>query len=107
MHMSVFKKGCKTKPNNYRPVSLTSVICKMLETIIKTHLMDLLESNHLLSDVQHGFRSGRSCELQLLRVVNHWIDCIDTGKDIDILYLDFQKVFDKVPHKHLIHKLEA
>jgi len=54
--MSIFKKGCRTKPNNYRPVSLTSVICKMLETIIKTHLMDHLESNHL---VQYEFHSGK------------------------------------------------
>jgi len=75
----------------------------MLETIIKTHLMDHLESNHLLSDIQYRFRSGRS---QLLRVVNHWIDCIDAGKDINILHLDLQKAFDKVPHKCLIHKLE-
>ena len=60
----------------------------MLEAIIKTHLMEHLESNSLLSDVQYGFRSGRSSELQLLRVVNHWTDCIDAGKDIDVLYLD-------------------
>ena len=66
-----------------------------------------LESNLLLSDVQYGFRSGRSCELQLLRVVNHWTDCFDAGKDIDILYLDLQNAFDKIPHKLLICKLEA
>jgi len=103
----IFKNSCRTKPNNCHPVSLTSVICKMLETIIKTHIMDHLESNHLLPDMQYRFCSGRFCELQLLRVVNHWIDYIDAGKDIDILYLDLQKAFDKVPHKRLIHKLKA
>ena len=79
----------------------------MLEAIIKTHLIEHLEPNLLLSDVQYGFCSGRSCELQLLRVVNHWTDCFDVGKDIDILYLNLQKAFDKVPHKLLICKLEA
>ena len=83
----IFKQGCRTKPSKYRLVSLTSVISKMLEAIIKTHLMEHLESNSLLSDVQYGFCSGRSCELQLLRVVNHWTDCFDAGKDIDILHV--------------------
>jgi len=66
-----------------------------------------MDHQHLLSEVQYGFHSGRSCELQLLRVVDHWIGCIDAGKDIDILYLVLLKGFDKVPHKRLIHKLEA
>ena len=105
--VAIQKKGSKRDVRNYRPVSLTSVICKMLEAIIKNHMLHHLESNSLLSDHQYGFRPGRSCELQLLRIVNEWTLCLDERKPIDILYLDFQKAFDKVPHKRLISKLQA
>ena len=60
----IFKKGDRHKPSNYRPVSLTSVCCKILEHIVHSHLMGHLDNNHLLSDVQHGFRKKRYCESQ-------------------------------------------
>ena len=69
--------------------------------------MEHLESNCSLSDVQYGFHSGRSCKLQLLTVANYWTGCFDAGKNIDVLYLDLQKAFDKVPHKRLMYKPEA
>ena len=105
--VAIHKKGSKRDVRNYRPVSLTSVICKMLEAIIKNHILHHLELHSLLSDHQYGFRPGRSCELQLLRIVNEWTLCLDERKPTDILYLDFQKAFDKVPHIRLISKLQA
>ena len=66
-----------------------------------------LKSNSLLSDHQYGFHPGRSCELQLLRIVNELTLFLDERKPIDILYLDFQKAFDKVLHRRLVSKLQA
>ena len=83
--VAIHKKGSKRDVRNYRPVSLTSVICKMLEAIIKNHILHHLESNSLLSDHQYGFRPGRYCKLQLLRIMTL---CLDERKPIDILYLE-------------------
>ncbi|CAL4065460.1 unnamed protein product, partial [Meganyctiphanes norvegica] len=57
----IFKKGNRNDPANYRPVSLTSQVCKVLETIVREQLFNHLKSNNLLSEEQHGFREGRSC----------------------------------------------
>ena len=62
----VFKKGDRAKAENYRPISLTSIACKLLEHIIHSSIMDFLDDNSILSDFQHGFRHGRSCETQLI-----------------------------------------
>ena len=62
----LFKKGDKSKASNYRPVSLTSICSKAMEYIIHSHLMKYLDSHHILSDQQHGFRKRRSCESQLI-----------------------------------------
>ena len=62
----VFKKGSKHEAVNYRPVSLTCVLCKLLEHIICKHILDHLESYNILTSFQHGFRSGHSCESQLI-----------------------------------------
>ena len=79
----------------------------MLESIIKDYIMQHLASNSLLNDHQYGFRPGRSCELQLLRILNDWTQCLDNKILVDILYLDYQKAFHKVPHQRLISKLQA
>ena len=101
------KKGSKQQACNYRPISLTSVICKMLEAIIKEHIMNHLLTHNLLSDYQHGFCSGKSCETQLLRVMNAWMESLESHHEVDIIDLVFQKAFDKVSHEHLLAKVKS
>ena len=103
---AIFKKGDKRKPNNYRPVSLTCIICKIIESIIRDKIMEHMENNNLFSNKQFGFLNGRSTVLQLLTVLDKWTKIIDEGGTIDCVYFDFKKAFDKVPHQRLIHKAE-
>jgi Reverse transcriptase (RNA-dependent DNA polymerase) len=103
----IYKKGSKADPANYRPVSLTSVCCKMLESIIRDELMDHLSSNGLLEDSQHGFVPGRSCATNLIEFMDFVTAKMDAGGSVDTVFLDFAKAFDKVPHKRLIEKLKA
>ena len=104
---AIFKKGAKSDPGNYRPVSLTSVVCKVLESFVRDQLVDHMEKNLLFSDCQHGFRRHRSCVTQLLDAMNDFTDLIENGECIDAIYLDFRKAFDTVPHQRLINKLSA
>ena len=101
----IFKKGDKKDPGNYRPVSLTSVTCKVLESIIRDRIMEHLTDCQLLSDNQHGFRAKRSCNTQLIGVLDDWSKALENRSPLDVLYLDFQKAFDSVPHQRLLHKL--
>ena len=103
----LFKKGRKSNPANYRPVSLTSVVCKVMEKLVRKAILKHLEEHDLISNDQHGFRSGRSCATQLLEVLEAWTKLLDGGHSVDCLYLDFKKAFDSVPHKRLLQKLEA
>ena len=101
----IFKKGDKSDPGNYRPISLTSHLIKMFERVIRKKLVCRLESNSILSNKQHGFRKGRSCLTHLLKHIDEIIQSLLNGNDHDVIYLDFAKAFDKVDHKILIHKL--
>ena len=101
----IFKKGDKSKPSNYRPVSLTSVCCKVLEHIIHSSIMRFFDQHNILSDMQHGFRKSRSCESQLILTIQDLAKGIDDNTQIDAVLLDFSKAFDKVPHKRLASKL--
>ena len=103
----IHKKCARSQACNYRPVSLTSIFCKFMESIIKDHLMSHLLANNLLSDHQFGFIPGRSCTTQLLYVLDHFTKHLDKGEPIDVIYLDFQKAFDSVPHQRLIQKLTS
>ena len=103
----IFKKGSKTDVGNYRPVSLTSVLCKAMESVLKDALMEHLINNQLLNDTQHGFLQGRSCLTNLLEYLNLLTRLVDEGHSVDVLYLDFSKAFDKVPHARLIDKLAS
>jgi hypothetical protein len=103
----IHKKGSKVTPGNYRPVSLTSVIGKMMESIVRDSLVEHMMSHKLFCDEQHGFVPGRSCMTQLLVTLELWSEMLDSGAPIDVIYLDFRKAFDTVPHQRLISKLKA
>ena len=103
----LFKKGSRNKSVNYRPVSLTSVICKVLETIIRDHMMDFLIKHKLINPSHHGFLKARSCLTNWLCLFEEITKWVDEGSPVDVIYLDFQKAFDKVPHQRLILKLKS
>ena len=104
---SIYKKGAKNRAENYRPISLTSIVCKLMEKFIKQAVQDYLIENDLLSKIQHGFISGRSTVTQLLRYLDECIEQICDGSVVDAIYLDFSKAFDTVPHRRLMSKLES
>ena len=98
----VFKKGQKYLCSNYRPISLTSVISKVMEHIVCSSLMNHAEYHNILYPLQHGFRPGRSCETQLLKMVNEVVNIIQLGLQTHICILDFSKAFDQVGRRHLV-----
>ena len=102
----VHKKGSKHDPSNYRPVSLTSIICKLQEHIIVSSMLTHLEDHGILNPDQHGFRKRLSTETQLIQAVHDWASTIDAKGQTDVLFLDFSKAFDTVPHRRLLMKLQ-
>ena len=90
----IYKKGSKTEPSNYRPVSLTCICSKILEHIVYSAISKHLEHHQTLCDEQHGFCKRRSCETQLISTVNHFADCLNQRGQCDILLLDFSKAFE-------------
>lgn len=100
------KKGKKSNASNYRPISLTSIIGKILETIIRDQIVQFLEINSLIKNSQHGFRNRRSCLTNLLEFFKDVFEHVDAGHPYDVIYFDFKKAFDKVPHRRLLYKLE-
>ncbi len=102
----IFKKGDRSDPSNYRPVSLTSIPCKILEHIIHSNMMTHFETHNLLNNEQHGFRRGRSCETQLALTVHDLAQILDNQGQADVIIMDFSKAFDLVPHQRLLLKLK-
>ena len=103
----IFKKGSRLVPANYRPVSLTSVCCKVLESMIRDSVMSFLSENMLISKNQHGFVKHKSCVTNLLESLDIATKALQLKQPLDVVYLDFAKAFDKVPHNRLMLKLEA
>ena len=103
----ILKKGSKLQAVNSHPVSLTCITCKLFEHIICKHILAHLEDRKILTDLQHGFRSGRSCETQLVTTFQDLAQMHNKkGSQIDIAVLDFSKAFDAVPNDGLLSKLE-
>ena len=103
----ILKKGPRNKYVNDRPLSLTSVICKLLESIIRDHIMDFIIKHKLINPSQHGFLKSKSCLTNVLRFFEEITKWVDVGSPVYIIYLDFQKAFNKVPHQRLILKLKS
>ena len=103
---AIHKKGSKNEAGNYRPVSLTCILCKVLESIIRDAIVGHFNENKLYAECQHGFRNKRSCISQLLEVIEDLTVYFD-GESVDIVYLDFRKAFDTVPHQRLLVKLKS
>ena len=102
---ALFKSGSKTDPLNYRPVSLTCILCKVYEKILRDEILYFVESK--ISPDQHGFVKGKSCLSNLLETMDSVMELIEEGIPVDILYFDFKKAFDRVPHNRLILKLQC
>ena len=100
-------KGEKSDPANYRPISLTSVVCKVLEHFIRESIIKHLINTNQLSNEQHGFLPGKSCATNLVESMEYITSEVDKKRPVDILYCDFSKAFDKVPHKRLLVKMES
>ena len=103
--VALFKSGKKTNPLNYRPVSLTCILCKVYEQIIRSEIVTFLEGK--ISKHQHGFVQGRSCLSNLLETFDSIFNILGEGAPVDLLYFDFSKAFDRVPHFRLLSKLES
>ena len=105
----LFKGGSKTDPANYRPISLTSVVCKLMEKMVRSALIAHLDQNELINKNQHGFVKYKACVTNLLETIDY-LTSVMTSKaksSVDMIYLDFEKAFDKVPHMRLLHKLKG
>lgn len=103
----MFKKGNKHSPSNYRPVSLTSLVVKCLERLVYERLSEILDVNNKLSSCQHGFHRGHLCQTQLLATPHEWAKSLNKGVSTHVIYLDFSKAFDSVPHQRLLMKLDC
>ena len=101
----LYKGGDRHQPSSFRPITLTSLICRLMEKIIKEAIIQYLTDTDVLFDGQHGFLPGRSCLSNLLETLDEITSLHDKGNLVDEVFLDLQKAFDKVPHQRLLFKL--
>jgi hypothetical protein len=104
---AIHKKGVTCDPNNYRPISLTVIACRVMERIIANNLLNYLCTHKLISKEQHGFLARHSTESQLLETLNDWTDALDNHLHVDCVFIDFKKAFDSVCHNKLLIKLKG
>ena len=103
----IHKGGSKAIMANFRPIALTSVVCKVMEKIVCSTILAFLTANQLITQQQHGFVRGRSCQTNILLCLEKWTELVDSGKNVDVAYFDYAKAFDKVSHRLLLVKLKA
>ena len=101
----IYKGGSRGLAKNYRPVALTSHLIKVFEKIVRRKIVEFLESGNLMNPSQHGFRAGHSCLTQLLHHFDRITKLLEEGKNVDVVYLDFAKAFDKVDFTITLQKL--
>jgi len=103
--VALHKKGSRDRSKNYRPISLTCIMGKVYEKLMRKHMLDHVEKS--IAPEQHGFLPGRSCTSNLLDSMDVILDMVDEGLPVDMLFFDFSKAFDTVPHHRLLVKLET
>ena len=103
----IHKGDSRAIPANYRPIALTSHIIKIFEKILRNHIVEFMNANNLYNNNQHGFRAGRSCLSQLLEHFDQLLDILEGGANVDVIYLDFAKAFDKLDFNITLKKLRA
>ena len=103
----IYEKSEKRNAANYRPVSLTSIVCKTLERVIVQQLIEHIKMNHLDCEQQHGFTTGKSVSTNLLEALNIWSEALMHNIPVDVIYLDYAKTFDTVPHQRLLKQVES
>ena len=105
--MPIQKSNKKSNPSGYRPISLLSVVSKLLEKLIHSRISEHLAEHAPISDAQWGFQKGKSTVTALLSTTHDWLMQIDQRKDIYCVFFDLQKAFDSVPHRRLMERLAA
>ena len=103
----IFKKGDRSDPGNYRPISLTCVLCKLMEHIIKTQLTSYLLSKNLITKQQHAFIARHSTITNLLECTRDWNMSLNSKYCVDIVYVDYRRAFDSIVHSKLLLKLSC
>ena len=101
----IYKKGNPQSPSNYRPVSLTPILCKVLERVVRKEMVSYLFDNNIIPKNQHGFLSKKSTVSNLIECLDKWTMNFDRGLQTDIVYLDYSKCFDSVVHSKLLFKI--
>lgn len=101
----IYKKGQKSDPANYRPISLTCILCKTLEHIVSSSIAKHFTRSNLFYELQHGFREKRSCNTQLIMLIDDLQKAVNLKSQVDLILLDFSKAFDMVNHEKLLYKL--
>ena len=99
-------KGDENDVSNYRPVSLTSTTCKVMESIIHKHITDYCDKNKILIHEQHGFRSKHSTTSNLLELFNELTSLMAIGHSVDVITVDFAKAFDSISYSKLLYELK-
>ena len=105
--LPIHKGGAKNDPSNYRPISILSVISKLVEKHVTKHLFGFLNKYDLLHKSQSGFRKHHSCNTALLNLLDKWLKSINKGELVGAIFFDLRKAFDVVDHELLLKKLSV
>jgi len=103
----IHKPGDKATLSNYRPISILSIVSKLLERHVHTVVSNFLAVNAPISPCQWGFMPHRAATSALCSITHNWSQALDGGNEICLIFFDLRKAFDSVPHLHLLDKLAA